>query len=126
MKEIFSERAEAWVLFYDTTNLWFLQGLKKNFRHCSILLIDEQIMISLDLIGKKLEIDLCEILDLPEFERQLEVEHITVLKTKIRPVGPSWFSLIPVNCVELAKRILGIRAWGVLTPYQLYKFLTRN
>lgn len=28
----------------------------------------------------------------------------------------------PWTCVEAAKALLGIRAWWVLTPYQLYKY----
>ena len=29
----------------------------------------------------------------------------------------------PFTCVELTKRILGIKKAGIITPYQLYKYL---
>ena len=31
-----------------------------------------------------------------------------------------------INCVEIAKKMLGIRSVFVLTPYQLYKFIKGN
>lgn len=34
-----------------------------------------------------------------------------------------WFHVGPVTCVELAKAFLGIRAFFVRTPYQLYKYV---
>ena len=33
---------------------------------------------------------------------------------------------LPFSCVEGAKRILGIHAWTVVTPWQLYKFLIKG
>lgn len=33
------------------------------------------------------------------------------------------FLFAPWTCVEAMKSLLGIRAWWVLTPYQLYKYL---
>lgn len=33
-----------------------------------------------------------------------------------------WF-LGPVTCVEFVKHLLGIRAWWILTPWQLYRYL---
>ena len=33
-----------------------------------------------------------------------------------------WF----INCVEIAKSMLGIRAWGIITPFQLYRYIRRS
>jgi hypothetical protein len=33
---------------------------------------------------------------------------------------------MPLTCVEVAKRILGLRAWWIITPWQLFKFIRKN
>lgn len=35
----------------------------------------------------------------------------------------SWFDMGPPSCVEIAKAALGIRAFFVRTPWQLYKYI---
>ena len=31
--------------------------------------------------------------------------------------------LRPFTCVEVVKRVLGIKRWSIFTPYQLYRYL---
>ena len=38
----------------------------------------------------------------------------------------SWFDVGPTTCVEVVKLALGIRAFWVRTPYQLYKYINRR
>lgn len=38
----------------------------------------------------------------------------------------SWFDIGPPTCVEIVKMALGIRAFWVRTPYQLYKYINRR
>lgn len=43
------------------------------------------------------------------------------------PLGsPPWAILAPGTCVSVVKACLGIRAWWVLTPYQLYKYIAKH
>ena len=48
--------------------------------------------------------------------------------TASRPVGSmrSWFEIGPPSCVEVAKAALGINAFWVRTPWQLYQFINRR
>lgn len=38
----------------------------------------------------------------------------------------SWFDIGPTTCVEVVKLALGIRAFWVRTPYQLFKYISRR
>ena len=38
----------------------------------------------------------------------------------------SWWDMGPPTCVEIVKAALGIRAFWVRTPYQLYKYINRR
>lgn len=48
--------------------------------------------------------------------------------TAIRPFGTlrSWFDFGPPTCVEVVKMALGIRAFWVRTPLQLFKYIQRR
>ena len=60
--------------------------------------------------------------DLAGFYRE---RGFTVVETqRQRRVRPA--PLLPATCVEVAKRVLGIASWRVLTPGQLHDFLLRN
>lgn len=51
----------------------------------------------------------------------------TVRLTHSVPLSaPPWGFLVPATCVSVVKGVLGIRAWWVLTPYQLYKYLLKH
>lgn len=40
--------------------------------------------------------------------------------------SPPWGVLMPATCVSIVKSILGIRAWWVLTPWQLAKYIEKR
>ena len=61
--------------------------------------------------------------DLLSWYQQHEMTVVTVNKfSPERRVMP----IRPYSCVESVKRILGIRAGFVLTPWQLYRFLNKK
>jgi hypothetical protein len=39
---------------------------------------------------------------------------------------PPWAGITPGTCVTIAKALLGIRAWWVLTPYQLFRYVEKR
>lgn len=45
------------------------------------------------------------------------VDYNPVFKTRLRGV---------ITCVSLVKEFLGLRAWGVVTPEQLYNYLNKD
>jgi hypothetical protein len=46
----------------------------------------------------------------------------------MRPLGRvrEWFHIGPISCVEAVKWALGIKAFWVRTPWQLYKYIARR
>jgi hypothetical protein len=38
----------------------------------------------------------------------------------------TWPGVRPITCVEIVKRLLGVRAPGVITPHQLHRHLLRG
>jgi hypothetical protein len=55
---------------------------------------------------------------------QSTVQKVTTIQPfyKVR----SWFDAGPPTCVEVAKMALGIRAFTVRTPWQLFKYIQRR
>lgn len=45
------------------------------------------------------------------------------VRVKVDLSDPPWAFMIPGTCVSIVKAFLGLRAWWVLTPYQLYRYL---
>lgn len=114
---------DIYVVFTDQTDLWWLQHLRRGFRHCFVVMRFGGIWISMDALAHKTEImriDLPDGFNLPKWlESQGDtVIHYPVRAAILKPLWPSVFS-----CVEAVKRVLGIRKTFILTPWQLYKFL---
>lgn len=114
---------EIFVVFTDQTDLWWLQFLRRGFRHCFVVMRFSDIWISMDALAHKTEImriDLPDSFNLPQW---LESQGDCVVSYPkqpviLKPLWPSFFS-----CVEAVKRSLGLRQSFILTPWQLYKFL---
>ena len=55
---------------------------------------------------------------------QATIQHVTAS----RPLGNvrQWFHIGPVSCVEIVKNALGINAFWVRTPWQLYQYINRR
>ena len=115
----------AWVVFSGQTDLPWLRMFKKGFRHCYVLINDGEHWISVDPLSCHTEVMVHHIapaFDLPEWLRS---RNLTVVPARIAPQTHSapWFAH---SCVEVVKRILGLHDFWVMTPYQLYKRLTRE
>lgn len=111
----------AFVVFTNEGPL-FLGFLKKNFRHCSIIIetnhcwlfIDPTLLnISIFTYGKEFDLLKC-------FR---DMGHI-VFEAKIKTMKTPTISLL--SCVAVVKRIIGIECFYILTPYQLFRYLRSN
>lgn len=114
----------AVVAFSGKAELWWLRGLKPGFRHCLVALAQPGGgWILLDPLAHA-----TRLLHLPSLGDPVDwfLAH-GLLPVPVRPVPPMpraapW---APFTCVEAVKRTLGIRARFVLTPWQLFRHLTR-
>jgi hypothetical protein len=117
---------EYYVVFTDQTDLWWLKFLRHGFRHCFVLIRMADIWLSVDALAHKTEIMRIDMPDTFNMIKWLEgqgdiVVNIKPQTTQQKPLGPALFS-----CVEHVKRLIGIRAAGVITPWQLYNYLSKE
>lgn len=111
----------ALAVFQDKPD-WRVAWLRHGFRHMlTVVEVAENTVVVLDTAGGGLHpwAGGCVLDEVADHYRALGD---TVVETEANPGG----TLYPTRwtCVEVAKRILGVRGLFVLTPYQLYRRLT--
>lgn len=109
----------AIVVFTGAASFWWLKILRAGFRHCFVVVEGDGGCLLLNSLSHRLELAF-----LPEADIGRLAAWYRCLGYRVRPatVGPSPkqpASFAPLTCVEAAKRLLGIRALMVLTPWQL-------
>lgn len=118
--------ARALVVFSGRTGVRWLQWLKPGFRHCFVAVDDGTEWLTVDPLLHRLEIRASRLpsaFDLAAEYRRMELDVVEVIPAPV-PLLRAPFGLF--TCVETAKRLLGIRARWVLTPWQLHRWLTRR
>lgn len=114
------------VVFSDVTELWWLRPLKPGFRHCFIALSFAQGWVIIDPLSHRTGVahfPASQEFDLAGWYRQHGLKVVPVKNVSPqRRVAP----FLPYSCVECVKRILGIHAAWVLTPWSLYRHLNKN
>lgn len=115
---------KIWVVFTGKTDIVWLHFLKPGFRHCYALLNDGKKWMSIDPLSSYTDIQIYHHIapsfDLPSWlsNQGHKVIQSRISKSKIKSMPPMIFT-----CVEAVKRILGVRNFKILTPWQLYKYL---
>lgn len=121
-----AEQAAAVVVFVGDTELKCLRWLRAGFRHCFVVVRSGGHWVACDpLCHRTLLVVLPPVprADLMRLYRRRGY-HVLATTTMIPPrvVAP----VRPFTCVEAVKRILGLRAPWVFTPWQLYCHLLRH
>lgn len=117
---------DALVVFTGETEIqWLRFFLKPGFRHCFVLVRKGGRWISLDPLAHRIDLDAPEIPDGFDLPGWLAGRGLTVVPADIdrRVRSPAFCA--PMNCVEAVKRVLGLRAWRVVTPWGLYRHLMK-
>jgi hypothetical protein len=114
----------ALVVFVNQADCLWLRILRPGFRHCFVALRDGTTWLTCDALKDRLELSVLPLtseFDLAGF--YAEQGH-TVLLGTTRPNLPRRpFAVAPLTCVTIAKRLLGVRAPRVVTPWQLFRLL---
>jgi len=121
----------ALVVFSDQTDLPWLRVLKHGFRHCFLAMLQGSRWLIYDPLLHRTEIvalDLPMDFDLADWYR---AHGLRVVAANVRPapLPPATLApwahlpLRPFTCVEAVKRVLGIQAANIFTPWQLYRHL---
>ncbi|HYG89513.1 MAG TPA: hypothetical protein VD978_25030 [Azospirillum sp.] len=115
----------AWVVFCGQAELWWLKVLRPGFRHCFVALNDGLHWVVVDPLSPCTDVSVLAVpagYDLPGWFRRLGM---TVVPARLRRGIDRPAPWGPFTCVEAVKRVLGLHALFVVTPWQLYRRLTR-
>jgi len=116
----------ALAVFSGETEFWWLKGLKPGFRHCFLVLEIDGVWVVFDPLSHQTRFGLFPAGDAATLAAGYEASGCTVAPCLARPAPPKRAPLLPHTCVEAVKRVLGLHARGVLTPWQLYKKLKQD
>ena len=117
---------EALVVFSPEVQLWWLRFLKKGFKHCFVVLSNEDNLVVIDPLRNRTEICVMSAFPLDRMQILLEANGYITVRTRINHNMNNAVSLGIFSCVEMVKRLLGIHKASILTPYRLYKFLNKD
>ncbi len=118
-----SHEDTALVVFSGQTDLRWLKCLKPGFRHCFVLIRSRDSWISIDPMAHMTRIDLHDLQPGQNLQEVLQEHGLTVIGTYLRDAPKVVAVPMLCSCVEIVKRILGIQAWRIVTPWQLYRYL---
>lgn len=127
-------KVREWYVVYHhrEAHYWFTKFLKPGFRHVE-LARPLQYGPGVDDVAWHHVLPMFEMLDVelstdprPPWVKcpQATVQKVTVIAPLISV--RSWFDAGPPTCVEILKMALGIRAFFVRTPWQLYRYIAKR
>jgi hypothetical protein len=123
---ISQEWERAYAVFSPRADLWWLRLLKPGFRHCFVVLCNGERLVAVEPLASRIEI--CSI-DAPlgpdAFLESLEALGMKVVRAGISRAQDKGWRFGIFTCVEVVKRILGVEAWLAITPYRLYRRLSK-
>lgn len=120
---------EDWYIFFTSSRLrhWLIPLLDPYFQHCYAVKESKggQFWIKVDYQYSHTNVELLTKADYPHIRAIDKSAVILTVRAKIKP-KKGRHTLNVFNCVEQVKSLLGIRAFWVWTPYQLYRRLTNG
>ena len=118
---------EALVVFEDRDDARLLRLLRPGFRHCFCLTGAGRRWTLCDPIKSHLALAAVDGADVHELAGHLTAGGRRVLRGPVAAdAAVAWPGVRPITCVEIVKRLLGVRAAGVVTPRQLHRYLLRG
>lgn len=116
---------KTWVIFSGQADMTWLKILKPGFRHCSVLFHDGSSWITYDPLSNFTDITVHDVpaeFNLPQWMR--ERGHTVIETQRQFPAKPAPLAFF--SCVSAVKRILGLHKRFIITPWQLYRYLTKS
>lgn len=128
MNKIFAPeqpQSKAWVVFSGQTDMRWLKVLKPDFRHCYVILHDGEHWASVDPMSSYMDVMIHQLpseFDLPLWLKDRGLHVVPASVSREAKQAP----LMMFTCVEAVKRILGIHKRWIITPWQLYRHLSKT
>lgn len=114
----------ALVVFSGAAHLWWLRLLRPGFRHCFVALRFADSWVVVDPMAHQTEVAVFAAAPLAAVADAYRRLGMTVVACPVRPAPRRPAPWRPFTCVEAAKRLLGLRAARVFTPWQLYRHIS--
>ena len=116
----------ALIVFSGKTEVWWLRILRPGFRHCYVLIESYGNWLVYNPASHRTDIHVVGAYPYADLVHWLFTQECTVAGYRISHTPKRCAPIRPYTCVEAIKRLLGIRAAGIFTPWQLYLYLTEN
>lgn len=116
----------ALVVFSGKTEVPWLRILRPGFRHCYVLIQTCGHWVIYNPASHRTDIHVFGAYPYAAFVDWLFKQGDIVAACRISHTPKRFAPIRPYTCVEAIKRLLGIRAAGIFTPWQLYLYLTEN
>ena len=113
----------AIVVFAGETSLKWLKLLRPGFRHCFVLVHRQGCWVIYDPLSHRTDLAVVIGPTSGELTQWYEEKGLQVIETTVCRAPLRSAPLRPFTCVEAVKRVLGIHAPWVTTPWQLYRYL---
>lgn len=127
--------ARALVAFSGQTELAWLRLLRPGFRHCFALVEiiggdapgrEKAAWVLYNPLSNGTQIEVWPLNDEETVHSWLSQQGYFVVQTYARPISAQVFGWRPYTCVEAVKRLLGLHASSVFTPWQLYRYIKKS
>jgi len=119
--------ASALVVFTDAREIPWLRLLRPGFRHVLVALrLPGGGWIVVNPLSHQIRVDPVAALEGPALAHWFRAQGFTVIETMTRRAPRREAPWAPMTCVEVVKRLLGIHARWVWTPWALYRLLVRD
>ncbi len=118
--------ARALVAFTDRTEIAWLRGLRRGFRHCAVWVRAGDCWIAHETLSHQTFLAVHAGTEEGALVAALCAAGYRVVGARIQAAPRRLAPVLPLTCVEAAKRVLGLHSWRILTPWQLYRHLVRS
>lgn len=127
-------KVREWFLVYHWrhAHVWWGKWLKPAFRHVELTRpirfgpgLYDVVWLQVIPSYEGMDVELCTD-SRPPWVRCPDSTIQKVTSARLRDSMRSWFDIGPTTCVEVAKQTLGIRAFWVRTPFQLFKHVQKH
>ena len=123
VRRLAENQEDALVVFSGESSLKWLRLLRPGFRHCFVLVRRQDCWIIYDPLSHRTDLAVLVGPSSGELAEWYRLKGLQVLETTVRRAPLRSAPLRPFTCVEAVKRVLGIHAPWITTPWQLYGFL---
>lgn len=114
------------IVVFGPSSLSYLQLLRTGYQHCCVATQAEGMWQMLDPLSNGTEMTILGYSYPEEIINEFERDGYEAIAVQRRPFESREMPLAPYTCVEAVKRVLGIRARWVLTPWQLRQHILKH